>query len=526
MNAFTIDRQKLYDEIWDISARKVSEKYGISYTRLLAKCRECDIPLPPSGYFTKRQFGKPITQTPLPKSDIQIVTIESPSSGKAAKEPPTIQVSEITGEMIPIDQEQHVSSGATDEIKDLPMVPLGRYVHPQQALREELFNKVWERPISEVSKEYGVSNVSLRKRCIKLDVPVPERGYWAKLKAGKPVSRPTVLPVIQQPSHQKSKTGDQRELHIRAEALSFMQEDGRREILSLAAKLEVGGLHSKMLDSIEEMDAKCKEWHKKDVYGFYPARNYRYAEEPFLANTMTPKCFSRAFHIIDALLKALQPYNGRLDDKNRLIVNGEPILFTMKEGKDDVPHEITPEERLQLLKYEEERKINRHAYKPRIPKFDHPWNRRLCMTINGKYTFEDCDKYMLEDRIGGILIAFFEASYDERLKRLEREDRQRQEYEEYLRKEKARETYNQEVKRTKALANEAADYAIACQIRTFIAQIEQSPNNPKNNPQWLEWAKAKADWYDPTVSKEDAYFGKRQHEADPSAKDPAEKKWW
>lgn len=355
MDVFSIDRKKLYDEIWEMSVRKVAEKYAISYTRLLSKCRECNIPIPPSGYLTKRQFGKPVTQTPLPKSDIENVVIECPKPRKTVQEPSAIPVDNITiEEAPPMNQDQTDSFKAADENNDASKVPLGRYVDPQQTLREELFRKVWEYPISEVSKEYGISNVALHKRCIKLGVPVPERGYWAKVKAGKPVSRPMALPVIQQPPYIKPKTGAQRELHILPDALSFMQEDGRREILSLAARLEVGGQHTKMLDSIEEMEAKCREWHKKDIYGVYPTRNYRYATEPFLANAMTPKCFSRAFHIIDALLKALKPYNGRLDFENKLIVNGEPVSFTLEEGKDNVPHEITSNERLQLLKYEEE----------------------------------------------------------------------------------------------------------------------------------------------------------------------------
>ena len=89
-----------------------------------------------------------------------------------------------------------------------------------------------------------------------------------------------------------------------------------------------------------------------------------------------------------------------------------------------------------------------------------------------------------------------------------------------------REAYNLEVRRTQALVNEAADYAVACQIRSYIAGIEQQSNHPNNNPQWLEWAKAKADWYDPTISREDAYLGKRKHDSDSSRKELTEKRWW
>jgi len=521
---FTIDRKKLYDEIWDISARKVAEKYGVSYTRLLAKCKECSIPTPPSGYFTKRQFGKPVTQTPLPESDIQSVVIENHSIGGAATEPPVVDISDLLNRRLAVDQKKEDSIENAGNDNAMHEVALERYVDPQQAVREELFKKVWEKPVSQVSKEYGISDAALRKRCVKLEIPMPDRGYWAKLKAGKPVNKPKSLPVVDKKSVcERPKVGVQRQLHIAKDALSFMEEDGRKEILSLAAKLEVGGPHVRMLAPIEALADKCREWQKKDIS--YNTNYYR-DNAPFLVKTISTKSVSRTFHIIDVLVKALQPYKGKLDHDNRLVVNGEPIHFTIEEGKDKIPHEITTEERIQLLQYEEASKKGRYAYKPNIPKYDHPWNKRLCIKIYGKYTFKDCDSYMLEDRIGEILIAFFEASYIERIRRLDREEQQRKEAEERRRKDELRRIREQEQKRTNDLVSEAEDYAIACQIRAYIAGVEKNPDNPKNNPEWLEWAREKADWYDPTISREDAYLGKRCYKTDIFGRRLEDKGWW
>ena len=75
MDGNTISRQKLYDEIWTISARKVAEKYEIAYARFLKICSENSIPIPPSGYWTKLQFGKPVEKIPLPASKNQTVVL-------------------------------------------------------------------------------------------------------------------------------------------------------------------------------------------------------------------------------------------------------------------------------------------------------------------------------------------------------------------------------------------------------------------------------------------------------------------
>jgi hypothetical protein len=46
--------------------------------------------------------------------------------------------------------------------------------------RDELFAMVWERPSEEVAKEIGISGVALDKLCVRLQVPKPPRGYWAR----------------------------------------------------------------------------------------------------------------------------------------------------------------------------------------------------------------------------------------------------------------------------------------------------------------------------------------------------------
>lgn len=51
--------------------------------------------------------------------------------------------------------------------------------------REELYERIWSSPMTQVAAELGISDVALAKRCKKLNVPKPPVGYWAKLAAGK-----------------------------------------------------------------------------------------------------------------------------------------------------------------------------------------------------------------------------------------------------------------------------------------------------------------------------------------------------
>lgn len=56
--------------------------------------------------------------------------------------------------------------------------------------RQKLFDEVWTTPVTKLAKEYSLSDVGLRKICVALDVPLPPRGYWAKLAAGKTIPKP------------------------------------------------------------------------------------------------------------------------------------------------------------------------------------------------------------------------------------------------------------------------------------------------------------------------------------------------
>jgi hypothetical protein len=70
------------------------------------------------------------------------------------------------------------ASGGTSEDESSPAV------HIQRITREELYVRVWSEPIRTVAAKFGISDVGLAKACRRANIPVPERGYWAKVAAG------------------------------------------------------------------------------------------------------------------------------------------------------------------------------------------------------------------------------------------------------------------------------------------------------------------------------------------------------
>ena len=76
-STMTLSRQQLYDEIWQMSVAGVARKYNLNYAKLIAKCREANIPFPSSGYWTRKNMGKDVSGevVALPPSDNENVEL-------------------------------------------------------------------------------------------------------------------------------------------------------------------------------------------------------------------------------------------------------------------------------------------------------------------------------------------------------------------------------------------------------------------------------------------------------------------
>jgi hypothetical protein len=58
--------------------------------------------------------------------------------------------------------------------------------------RKELYDLVWSEPMTKLADRFGLSDVGLKKKCRKLNIPVPSRGYWARKQVGQ---KPSVIPL-------------------------------------------------------------------------------------------------------------------------------------------------------------------------------------------------------------------------------------------------------------------------------------------------------------------------------------------
>lgn len=73
--------------------------------------------------------------------------------------------------------------------------------------RVDLFERIWSVPVETIAKEWGLSGRGLAKACRRLRIPVPPRGFWARIRNGQKIRRPR-LPNLE--------AGEAEEIVIRA----------------------------------------------------------------------------------------------------------------------------------------------------------------------------------------------------------------------------------------------------------------------------------------------------------------------
>ncbi|MBA4507507.1 hypothetical protein H1057_05495 [Clostridium sporogenes] len=525
-----MNREVLYNGIWEISAAGTARKYNIPYSELLRLCKEKQIPIPPSGYWTKLSFGKSVEKIQLPEHPEKEVILPIDNhgikvSGDSIRLENTDSKNEDHKEVETEDIESKIEIGTENnggkssiEINEESDEISFGYSSPSDNLnvynREKLYEEVWDKPVVQVATVYGVSDVMIHKICKSLDIPVPPRGYWARVRAGEKFKKPP-LPakeganqIIGYKTYKEVKV-------IKEQSLDFLPEDERQKVFLSAEQIQLTDDKEKLHKKIREYHPKVREWNKNDrkeekaQKGF---RNYS-TPPPFLAGVISNETLPRVHRILDTLYRQIELLGGSINDDLSLIIRNERVTLKVFEGQDEVKHELTREEAQELVVYEDAIRHKKWASKPNIRKYDYIFNGKLKVSIlNNKY-FRDSEKVKIESRLGDMLIDLYKQSEVIKKKREADEESQRKREEEIRLREEREKLYSEEADKTAALTNIAQDYEVACKIRAYIDALElRADLSDKATAEWIEWAKKKADWFDPIIAREDELFGRREHE--------------
>jgi hypothetical protein len=369
--------------------------------------------------------------------------------------------------------------------------------------RSELYERVWERPVTEVAKDYGVSNVRLAKVCKRLGVPLPGRGYWARIAAGQKLPRPKLAPL---------KKGQEEQFISSRWRPDGVERGVRPDVEDLLDHEHVDDARivvSATLDAPHELLAQARAvlskraGLKKNGGVIIHANDVR-----CLDIRVTPAVLDRALRVMDAFVKALEargfpvevtaPNVSDSNDKavgsvTRVHVLDDDLEFSLSEGLENVVPRPPP------LKRDRTREdlvewLSRPRYQPKyVP------NGKLSLTVTNHghtglhHSWSD-GKQRLEDRLNTAVRGFVRIADSLRQQRAARE-RAAQEHERQKRIEAIEaEEKRLEKKRGKDLDARMVTWASAEKLRSFIAGFRKdvAPASghcvDANMLAWLAWA--------------------------------------
>ena len=369
--------------------------------------------------------------------------------------------------------------------------------------RQTLYEEVWSEPVSIVAPRYGLSDVGLAKICRSLAIPLPSRGYWAKVKAGRIMKR-APLPKVNDTGGEISRLVKLpvEEVQARAEAKKELSKI-RKDSSVLLIPTDSAPFHPLVQAAAKRL--------RRDT-GWPKDTNLRHAPSEVLNIVVTAASLERALQISDLLIKTLeqQAFSVHVDAKKSVTIlrmeeTGTELTFSLTEKITRSAHEVSEAEELARKRYYDRSRRGMPADYPKIPQYDYHATGMLAIEV-GRWpsrTWRDTPKTAIEKRLGEVIAGILGLAKETHAKELEaarREEERRLAKERYESLVKRRESG---ATRFQSLEVQATNWERAERIRRFVDVVEQRRLSEgmltEDVQEWLTWARAKADWLDPLV---------------------------
>ncbi|WP_339753982.1 hypothetical protein [uncultured Marinobacter sp.] len=373
--------------------------------------------------------------------------------------------------------------------------------------RESLYEEVWAEPVSRVAPRYGISGVALGKVCRKHKVPLPPRGYWAKINAG---HTPKKLPLP------TAKEFENYSLPLsRSRTCDPNNPDASRKKATTAQE-RIGFVDvPEVLESPHPLiRTASKRLRRKTGWDNY--KGLRSAPGEIFHFEVTRDAIDRALLICDTLIKALERQGMKVwvdPEKNRTLIGlGETSLpIAISEHVARTKHEATTAEKKAIERWQ--RSPNRWGagyHYPRPPDYDYHPTGKLTISIGGypSRSWGDTPKTLLEQRLHQVVAGALDLIEEQRIRTEEQERRRLAWQKAKDRHDRQVELRKQELEQLEKLKTNATQWLEAERLRQYIEAVEQAAvQNGELSEEisdWISWARIKADCIDPLVPVSDA----------------------
>lgn len=370
--------------------------------------------------------------------------------------------------------------------------------------RIELYELVWSKPMTKLGAELGMSDVGLAKACRRHAIPVPPRGHWAKLQAGKtsvqvPLPHPamdmevsfTTLPPARRQAEVARKREAKAVVAVKAEELRAVapvrkQSDARPHPLVRAT-----------MDFFARLPARVKRWERMTPH------QRVYTDEERIPQKENGRWM---LNVPDGLILAVSdealPWTLGFLDRVFKALTAAGVKVVRQEGKDREPASIDcglGQERLKLGFREGYRRVKLTAAEFAQAKAKQSWAREweylpsgtFTLTLQGSehsaskgWTGPQIKLTALEDEIAATCLLLLESQPKLRDDRLEEERRRRAEAERADRQRRIAQARREQLER----AFKAAEaYEKVERLQRFLGQVESEMG--RYNPPFDERAR-------------------------------------
>lgn len=367
--------------------------------------------------------------------------------------------------------------------------------------RLELYNQVWETPVTQLAKEYGLSDVGFAKICRKYNIPRPPRGYWAKKASGQHLQK---APLPKRSSNEIIEISPYAANQLTGEAETELAQkiDAEKKCPPIVVPKSLRNPHPFIQQSQEILEL-CQP---NDVGIIEPK------DKNCLDIRVSKKSLPRALRIINALINALLERGFEvLQEDGSLKVEIENEYLGIGISEEIISKKTQPKDT----------KLNGY-YQFGHSRFDYVRipSGKLCLTIHDRRYFysdnfrknwRDTKRKQLEDSLDAFVIGLIKRAAKKKEYRLqkEKEERKRQEMARLREEERQRQAelsrkIQEERTRVSNLITDAENHQKSMQIRDFVAAVEKEHRegnavyvNADEYESWVKWARNQADRLDP-----------------------------
>jgi hypothetical protein len=358
---------------------------------------------------------------------------------------------------------------------------------PTPTSREALYQELWTRPIPELLNRYGVCELTFLTTCRRLHLPVPARHLWPRIAAGERFQPPQLSPWEgrRPPIGPIPLTDSEMAKRIAVKAASVAALERQETVIVPDRLLDPHPL-------VKESAVVLRQAGPPD------RGDGSNAEVPrtTLDIRVSRGCLDRALRITDTLLRALATHGieAEIDPQSGATrLRAADITLTLAVTEQVVPTARRPPGR-------------RTAVGDAVPLRP---TAMLTITVRGwlQRQWHDAVKTPLERRLRGVVVGIIELAAEQRHRQAEQQTRETE-------MEAAQSCYlaavqrrANEAERLRRLLRDAVRLERANRIRTLVAAVEARAETTgalgQDQRDWIDWARAKADWIDPAIRASD-----------------------